>query len=310
MAKKISTVDEYITASDASLQQALQVLREIILTSTPAGTKEIIAYNMPTYHHNGNLIHFALNKNHIGIYPGSAAIKAFADELKGYKTSKGAIQLPLDQSIPKELITALISYNLDLQKDKKITNWEKYKDKWLDCEDVMNKIIVKTNLVKTYKWGSDIYTFNNKNVIGWHGFKDFFSLWFYNGVFLNDKDQVLISASDGKTKGLRQWRFTDANQMDESKILSYIQESIQAILDGKEIKAEKSTFKKPDGLLKEALEIDTSFSEAFYKLTPGRQKDYINYIDEAKQDKTKINRIDKIKPLILSGVGLHDKYKK
>ena len=141
------------------------------------------------------------------------------------------------------------------------------------------------------------------------GFKDFFSLWFYNGVFLTDPLQVLISASEGKTKALRQWRFTDVKDMDERKILDYINESIQTILDGKEIKIEKAAAKKVEGLLKSYLAAHADLQEAFDKLTPGKQREYIEYIEEAKQEKTKQTRLEKIHPLILQGKGLHDKYK-
>src|SRR5690606_17206790 len=139
-----------------------------------------------------------------------------------------------------------------------------------------------------------------KHVIGWAGFKDFFSLWFYNGVFLEDKEGVLVNASEGKTKALRQWRFTDVNQMDEKKILAYIEESIQTVKDGKEIEPQKTANPTPDGLLKLALDTDKPFRQAFDVLTPGRQREYIGYIAEAKQEKTKKTRLAKIRPLVLA----------
>src|SRR5690606_7299786 len=124
--------------------------------------------------------------------------------------------------------------------------------------------------------------YEGKNVISWGGFKNFFSVWFYNGVFLEDRDKVLINASEGKTKSLRQWRFTSVQEMDETKILAYISESIQAVKDGKEIKVQKPKYSNPEGLLKELLEQDPVSEAAFASLTPGRQKEYIDYIDEAK----------------------------
>src|SRR3546814_4271515 len=117
----------------------------------------------------------------------------------------------------------------------------------------MNQIIGQTPLKKEFKWGTDIYTFQGKNVVGWGGFKSFFSIWFYNGVFLEDKEKVLVSASEGKTKSLRQWRFTDVKEMNEKKILAYIQESIQTIIDGKSLQPQKNKPAKPEGVLKVAL---------------------------------------------------------
>lgn len=312
MSKSFSTIDEYIQSVDAGKQPLLNELRQLILKHAPEGTTETINYGMPTFRYNGNLIHFALFKNHLGLYPGTEAIEEFSPLLAGYKTSKGAVQLPLDKPLPNDLIKAMVDFNAEKLKDKTAPNWHKNYERWEECIELMHQLIVKTAepLQKEFKWGTDIYTFQKKNVIGWGGFKDFFSLWFYNGVFLEDKEKVLISASEGKTKALRQWRFTDVKDMDEKKILAYINESIQTIKDGKEIKAEKSAPKTIEGLLKDALESDSAFDLAFKKLTPGKQKEYIEHIAEAKQEKTKLTRLEKIKPLVLDGKGLHDKYKK
>src|SRR5690606_3235052 len=123
-----------------------------------------------------------------------------------------------------------------------------------------------------------------------------------------DKYNVLITASEGKTKALRQWRFSSSDEIEPDKIKTYIQEAIQTVIDGKEIKPEKSQTPVLAGILKKTLTQDKQLSEAFKKLTPGKQKEYILYVDEAKQEKTKLSRIDKIKSLILEGKGLHDKY--
>src|SRR5690606_10101381 len=305
-----SNITEYISGFSDDRKMILEDLYKIIKKHVPKETVEKISYGMPTFHYNGNLIHFALYKNHLGLYPGPDAIEVFQDQLTSFKTSKGAIQFPLNQLLPEKLIADIIAYNVSKLKDKKAANWSAYTDKWADAEEFMQQLIVKTNLDKTIKWDKEVYTFNNKNVIGWGGFKDFFSLWFFNGVFLSDPEKVLVNGSDGKTKSMRQWRFTNVADMDEKKILAYINESIQTIKDGKEIKAEKSAPKTIEGLLKDALESDSAFDLAFKKLTPGKQKEYIEHIADAKQEKTKLTRLEKIKPLVLDGKGLHDKYKK
>lgn len=310
MQTSFSSIDEYIQSFDKKTQQQLEELRGVIRDAAPRDAKETINYAMPTYRWHGNLIHFAKFKNHIGIYPGPAAIAALADKLSSFKTTKGAIQIPLDQKLPKELITEIVHFNTDQLKDKQGPVWDSHRDKWIDCEEFMNQLILQTELKKEFKWGTDIYTLNGKNVIGWAGFKNFFSLWFYNGVFLEDRDNVLVTASEGKTKALRQWRFKSVQEMDSQKILSYIDESIQTIIDGKEIKIERTPAQPPEGFLKEALEQDRVLKQAFDNLTPGKQKDYTAYINEAKQEKTKQTRMEKITPLILEGKGLHDKYKR
>lgn len=199
----------------------------------------------------------------------------------------------------------------DEQENREVSKWHQYRGSWPEAVEIMQNIVSRfTELRKEFKWGTDIYTFQGKNVIGWGGFKNFFSIWFYNGVFLEDKEKVLISASEGKTKALRQWRFTDTAQIDEKKITAYVAEALQVAKDGKEIKPEKSVPLKPEGLLSEHLQADPTFLQAFERLTPGKQKEYIEYINEAKQEKTKLTRLEKIKPMILEGKGLHDKYKK
>lgn len=302
-------IAEYISGFSDDRKIILEDLYKIIKKHVPKETVEKISYGMPTFYYNGNLIHFALFKNHLGLYPGPDAIEVFQDQLKLFKTSKGAIQIPLDQKLPEKLIAAIIAYNVSKLKDKKAPNWHAYSDKWTDAEEFMQQLSVKTSLEKTIKWGAEVYTFNNKNVIGWGGFKDFFSLWFYNGVFLTDTDKVLVSASDGKTKSLRQWRFTSVNDMNEKKILAYINESIQTIKDGKEIKPDFFEEKKPEGIFKDFLDSNPNVKAAFEKLTKGKQKEYVVYIDEAKQEKTKATRLEKIKELILQNKGLNDKYK-
>lgn len=309
MKTEILNIDDYIQQFDSDKQALLQVLRKLISELAPDAT-ETINYKMPTFRYNGNLIHFAMFKNHLGIYPGAEAIEVFQVDLSEYKTSKGAIQLPLNKEIPTDLIRKLINYNLEILKDKQVPDWKKHHNKWVDAIEKMERIIAQTPLDKTFKWGGDVYIFDGKNVLSYAGFKNHFALWFYQGVFLNDEAKVLISASEGKTQALRQWRFTNANEMNEDLILNYINEAIQLVKNGIEFKPVKAPPKIATGMFAEVLSKDEKLNEAFQKLTPGKRKDYIEYIDEAKQEKTKTSRLEKIIPLILSGKGLHDKYQK
>ncbi len=88
-------------------------------------------------------------------------------------------------------------------------------------------ILAKTPLEKSIKWGAEVFTYNGRNVISYGGFKNYFAIWFYNGVFLKDKNNVLVSATGGKTKSLRQWRFTSLAEVEEDKILAYVNEAIE-----------------------------------------------------------------------------------
>ena len=139
-------------------------------------------------------------------------------------------------------------------------------------------------------------------------FKSYAGLWFFNGVFLKDPANVLINAQEGKTKGLRQWRFETIGDIDEKLVRAYIEEAIQNQKDGKEIKPEKKPLIIPDEL-KEALASNSQLSEAFDSLSLSCKREYTEHISEAKKPETKQKRLDKIKPMILAKVGLNDKYK-
>ena len=180
---------------------------------------------------------------------------------------------------------------------------------WQEELHRVKAILDQFPLEKTTKWGTDVYTFNGKNVVSCGGFKHFFTLWFYNGVFLTDPHQVLIAASEGKTKSLRQWRFHAASEIDEERIRAYVQEAIEVEKQGLRLAPEKFVAIPPDPIFQSALLEDPAFARAFQHLTPGKQKEYILYIQEAKQAATKHKRMDKIKPLILARKGLNDKYK-
>lgn len=195
-----------------------------------------------------------------------------------------------------------------MQESKK--DWKKYHGQWAEITAILEEIVNNTALVKTFKWGGDVYTYEGKNILAFNGFKNHYALWFYQGVLLEDRLNVLTNASEGKTKGLRQWRFNSVNDLNVQLIQSYVEEAIQLAKDGKFIPKTKSIMVEPEGLLKERLTGDEQLLVAFNGLTPGRRKEYIEYIDEAKQDKTKITRLEKIVPLIRMGKGLNDQYKK
>lgn len=189
---------------------------------------------------------------------------------------------------------------------EKENKWDN-SNEWSEELPLLKTIINKTGLVETKKWGAPVFTHNGKNVLGVIGLKNYFALWFYKGVFLKDVAGVLVSAAD-KTKSLRQWRFRSKADINEKLLLQYIKEAIEVEEAGLAIKPEKKAVVIPV-LLQQEIDSSPVFAEAFCKLTPGKQKEYCEYIDTAKQEKTKLSRLDKIKPMILQGIGLNDKYK-
>lgn len=309
MNRSFSTIDEYLLGFAAEQQQIVQALRAIIRKAAPEAT-ESINQRMPTFRFNGNLIQYALFKQHICIYPGSAAIQAFQGQLGNYASRKGSIQIPLDQPLPEKLIQQLLQYNLERLKLKQVHNWSANQYKWTVLAGKIKQLVEQTTLTKTTKWGTDVYTYQGKNVLSFAGFKNHFALWFYNGVFMQDKLAVLITASPGKTKSLRQWRFLPEEEINEKQIRQYIQEAIIIAQEGKVLKNKKIKPNAPVGLLKERLAADSAFENAFEKLSPAKKQDYISYMDEAKQEATKQRRMEKIYPLIMEGNGLNNKFKK
>lgn len=186
--------------------------------------------------------------------------------------------------------------------------WDK-NNQWTEEIDFLKSIINKTELIETTKWGGIIYTYNNKNVLGIGGFKSYLGIWFFNGVFLKDELNVLVNANEGVTKALRQWRFTSKEEINEKLILQYIQEAIQIEKEGRTHKPEKKEHIVSD-FFQAFLNENAAVAKAFEKFTPFKQREFMEYIDDAKQEKTKISRLEKIKPLIIEGVGLNDKYRK
>jgi uncharacterized protein YdeI (YjbR/CyaY-like superfamily) len=154
-------------------------------------------------------------------------------------------------------------------------------------------------------------TINKKNVLGVGGFKNYVALWFWNGVFLKDEAKVLVNATEGVTKGMRQWRFTSKDEIakNEKLILQYMHEAIANEKAGLAIKPEKKQTVISE-FFQKALDDDKAFAAAFATFTPGKQREFLEHIDAAKRDETKQQRIEKIKPMVFEGIGLNDKYRK
>ncbi len=182
--------------------------------------------------------------------------------------------------------------------------------KWKEELSVIRSILLESELTEEVKWGAPIYTLKGKNVIGLAAFKNHFAVWFHNGVFLKDKEKKLLNAQEGVTRPLRQWRFENMNDIDPQILADYITEAIVNEKAGKKISPKKSSKKLelPDEL-KDALNENKELESKFNSLTPYKQKEYAEHIGSAKQEKTRITRLDKSIGLILDGKGLNDKYR-
>lgn len=109
---QFTTIDEYIAGFPKNIRDILEGLRQVIRESAPEA-KEAISYRIPTFRLNGNLVHFAAYKNHIGFYPTPSAISAFSQELSPYKQAKGSVQFPIDKPIPYDLVRRMVKYRVD-----------------------------------------------------------------------------------------------------------------------------------------------------------------------------------------------------
>jgi uncharacterized protein YdeI (YjbR/CyaY-like superfamily) len=181
---------------------------------------------------------------------------------------------------------------------------------WKEALSELRAVLKQTEAVETVKWGIPTYTVNGKNVMGIGAFKNHFGLWFFNGSFLSDPKGVLRNAQEGKTRGMRQLNWNSLDEVDLDMVRAYALEAIENQKQGKEIKPQRTTKKLlVPAELKAGFEEDKHLKAAFDKLTPGRQREYAAHIGSAKQEKTRLSRMEKCRPMIMSGKGLHDKYK-
>ncbi len=175
---------------------------------------------------------------------------------------------------------------------------------------LLRELILSTGLKETIKWGAPVYALNGKNIVGISSFKSYTGLWFFQGALLEDKKNLLVNAQENKTKALRQWRFTSIDEVDENLVLEYLNEAIENQTKNREIKPERNvTLVIPEELEKRFIETP-QLRIHFNEFSRGKQREFAEYISDAKREETRINRINKIIPLIRNGIGLNDKYRK
>lgn len=192
----------------------------------------------------------------------------------------------------------------------KVTAYIKKHVFWSDKLTILRALFTSTELTEEVKWGAPSYSLNGKLVAGMAAFKNYCGIWFHQGVFLKDAEKKLVNAQEGKTKALRQWRFTEEEEIPKQLVSTYIEEAIANCKAGKEIKPQRKKEVPIPDLLMNLLNKDSNFSAAFERLTPGEKREYATYISEAKREATQESRLEKIIPLILQGKSLYDKYKK
>lgn len=194
--------------------------------------------------------------------------------------------------------------------DHKIQAYIDEHKKFKDILVELRRIIKKEAFEETLKWGIPTYVYDQKNLVGIGAFKNHVGLWFFQGALLKDKAKILHNAQEGKTKAMRQIHFKRLDEIDETTLKTYLQETITNQNKGLTVKISKpiKQITIPSDMAS-FLNVENSMLDAFKSLTPGRQKEYIEYIQSAKREKTKSDRLRKITHLIKAGKGLNDKYK-
>jgi uncharacterized protein YdeI (YjbR/CyaY-like superfamily) len=180
--------------------------------------------------------------------------------------------------------------------------------KWKDEFLLLREIISENQLLEEeYKWMHPCYTFEGKNIVLIHGFKEYCALLFHKGALLSDPQAILIQQT-ANVQSARQVRFTGVEEILKLKqiLKDYIREAIEIEKSGVKIELKKtSDYPVPEEFQK-VLDEDTTLNKAFYSLTPGRQKGYLFYFNQATQSKTREARIQKFYQHILDGRGLDD----
>lgn len=182
----------------------------------------------------------------------------------------------------------------------KATNWQKEYGQ-------LRTICLDCGLTEELKWGCPCYTFENKNIVLIHGFKEYCALLLFKGALLKDTDGILIQQTEN-VQSARQIRFTGVNEIVKLKkvLKAYIYQAIEVDKAGLKVNLKKtSEFKVPDEFEKKLKEMP-ALKTAFKALTPGRQRAYLFYFSQPKQSKTRESRIEKSIQQILDGKGLND----
>ncbi|TXC82077.1 YdeI/OmpD-associated family protein [Luteibaculum oceani] len=178
---------------------------------------------------------------------------------------------------------------------------------WKDQLEQLRTVLNSTGMEEKMKWGIPVYCVDNKNVVGLGAFKGFCGLWFFYGAILADSLNILEQAQEG-TKHMRHWKFFEGDQVEPEKIKPYLIEAAEKVdLAPKPERSKKTVIPE---LLQAKLDENAELSKKFKQLTPFKQREYCEHIDSAKQEKTKISRLEKAIPMILEGKGLHDKYRR
>jgi len=179
--------------------------------------------------------------------------------------------------------------------------------KWNKELEQLRMIILDCGLTEELKWGCPCYTFEKKNIVLIHVFKEYCAILFFKGALLKDAKGILIQQTEN-VQAARQVRFTNVREVVklEPVLKAYIKEAIEAEKSGQKVKLKKPAEFKIAEEFQNKLDKLPALKNAFYELTPGRQRAYLLYFSSAKLSRTREERVEKSLKQILKGKGLDD----
>ena len=178
---------------------------------------------------------------------------------------------------------------------------------WHEEYETLRTICLDSGLTEELKWGCPCYTFEKRNIVLMHGFKEYCALLFFKGALLKDSKGILIQQTEN-VQAARQIRFTSVREIVKLTpvLKAYIKEAIEVERAGVKVPLKQTKeFKVPDEF-QVKLNNSSALKKAFKALTPGRQRGYLLYFSAPKQSRTREARIEKSIPQILVGKGLND----
>lgn len=180
-------------------------------------------------------------------------------------------------------------------------------EKWQKEQEELRAIVLDCQLNEELKWGSPCYTLGKNNVVLIHAFKEYCAFLFFKGALLKDTDNILVHQSENVQAG-RQIRFTNLKEIIEQKAIlkTYIYQAIEIEKAGLKVALKKTTDFEVAEEFQKKLDEMLDLRQAFYDLTPGRQRGYLLYFSQPKQSKTRESRVENSIANILNGKGLKD----